>query len=156
MLSPRPMPREEAGLSMPETIASNRASGAVSRMPVAASAACGVPIALVSLVDAERQWFKARAGVDLTQTPIDTSVCALVVRERALLVIPDLSADSRTRDFSLVAGETALRFYAGYPILTSTGAALGSVCAVDVKPRPEGLTPDQSVALEALARLAAH
>ena len=113
---------------------------------------CDVPIALVSLVDSERQWFKAKVGVDVEETPIETSVCALVIRQDGLFVIPDLSLDPRTAHFSLVAQEPHLRFYAGFPIVTAAGVPLGSLCAIDVVPRPGGLTSRQAAALEALAR----
>ena len=113
---------------------------------------CDTPIALVSLVDAERQWFKAKAGVAVDETPVETSVCALAIKQDRLFVIPDLAIDPRTRDFALVAHEPHLRFYAGFPIVTSDGIPLGSLCAIDLVPRAQGLTTAQAVALEALAR----
>lgn len=112
---------------------------------------CRVPIALVSLVDADRQWFKARNGVDIDQTPLDTSVCALAIRQSGMFQIEDLSIDSRTTTMSLVTGEFHLRFYAGMPLITRDGLALGSLCAIDTKPRAGGLDQDQ---VEALALLA--
>ena len=112
---------------------------------------CGVPIALVSLVDKDRQWFKAKAGVEIDETPIDTSVCALAIRQSGLFQIEDLSVDTRTQAMSLVAGEAHLRFYAGFPLVTRDGAALGSLCAIDVEPRPGGLTDEQIVGLRMLA-----
>ena len=115
---------------------------------------CQVPVALVSLVDADRQWFKAKAGLDITETPLTTSVCALAIRQSALFVIPDLAADPRTADFEAVTGPLQARFYAGFPLITTEGAALGTLCAIDTTPRPEGLTAEQRVALEALARQA--
>lgn len=121
----------------------------------AVKALLDVPIALVSLIDRERQWFKARDGVDLKETPIDTSVCALAIRQSRLFVIHDLSNDPRTREMSLVTGEAHLRYYAGFPIITNDGVAVGSVCAIDTKPRLEDLTPAQVIALEAMARQAA-
>ena len=117
-----------------------------------AGAICDVPIALVSLVDRDRQWFKAKTGVNVTQTHVDTSVCALAIEQDALFVIPDLAIDPRTRHFSLVTQPPHIRFYAGYPIVTAGGHPLGSLCAIDVIPRPEGLTDRQALALEALAR----
>ena len=113
---------------------------------------CEVPIALVSLVAAERQWFKAKIGVDVDETPIETSVCALAIRQDDLFVIGDLAVDPRTRDFALVADSPHLRFYAGFPIVNAAGVPLGSLCAIDVTPRPEGLTARQAMLLEALAR----
>ncbi|MES2337540.1 MAG: GAF domain-containing protein [Pseudomonadota bacterium] len=114
-----------------------------------------VPIALVSLVDRDRQWFKASAGVDMCETAIDTSVCALAIRQPNLFVIHDLASDPRTAQMSLVTGDAALRFYAGFPIVTGDGVAIGSVCAIDTQPRPRGVQPEQAIALEALARQAA-
>ncbi len=79
---------------------------------------CRVPIALVSLVDVDRQWFKARAGVDIDQTALDTSVCALAIQQRDVFQIDDLTSDPRTASMSLVTGAPFLRFYAGAPLVT--------------------------------------
>jgi PAS domain S-box-containing protein len=116
------------------------------------SAICKVPIALISLVDVDRQWFKAKVGVEATQTGLDTSVCALAIRQNDVFVIEDLAADPRTAHMSLVAGDPRIRFYAGAPLITSDGYALGSLCAIDTTSRPEGLTPEQQQALKVLAR----
>ncbi len=113
---------------------------------------CGTPIALVSLVDDCRQWFKAKVGVNAEQTDIDTSVCALAIRQDEMFVIEDLSADPRTAHMSLVTGAPDIRFYAGMPLTTSEGFPLGSLCAIDVAPRPGGLDTEQTLALKALAR----
>ncbi|WP_223796176.1 GAF domain-containing protein [Sphingomonas nostoxanthinifaciens] len=113
---------------------------------------CDVPIALVSLVDAERQWFKARIGVDVRETPITTSVCAIAIRGAGLFEVRDLSIDPRTADMALVCGDPGIRFYAGMPLVTGGGMPLGSLCVIDVVPRPEGLTGPQRDALAALAR----
>lgn len=113
---------------------------------------CRVPIALVSLVDDCRQWFKAKVGVDAEQTGLDTSVCALAIRQDDVFVIEDLSADFRTMAMSLVTGPPDIRFYAGVPLTTSEGLPLGSLCAIDVVARPGGLDLDQTTALKALAR----
>lgn len=112
---------------------------------------CDVPIALVSLVDEHRQWFKAAAGTTLSQTPIDTSICALAIRQAKLFQIEDLSADERTSAMSLVTAPGGIRFYAGVPLVDYAGAALGSLCAIDVAPRPGGLTERQKAALTLLA-----
>ena len=113
---------------------------------------CDVPIALVSLVDAGRQWFKAKVGTDAHETGLDTSVCALAIRQSGIFQIVDLSSDPRTAHMSLVVDDPKIRFYAGAPLVTSEGLPLGSLCAIDVQPRPGGLTPDQSKALAALGR----
>ncbi|WP_211784161.1 GAF domain-containing protein [Falsirhodobacter algicola] len=111
---------------------------------------CRTPIALISLVHRDRQWFKARIGLDPEQTTLDQSVCAHALSETGLLVIPDMTADPRTRDNPLVTGPPGMRFYAGAPLWLN-GAALGTLCVIDTAPRPEGLTPEQATALEALA-----
>ena len=118
----------------------------------AVRAICRVPIALVSLLDGERQWFKAHSGVEVSQTPLDTSVCALVVQAGEPMVIPDLAADPRTAGMSLVTGPPRIRFYAGAPLTTKAGLPLGSLCAIDTAPRPEGLTPPELAALKAMAQ----
>src|SRR5476649_1180828 len=81
---------------------------------------CRTPVALVSLIAADRQWFKARVGIDdLSETPLNQSVCVHAIREPAILVIPDLTQDSRTRDNTLVTGGPQIRFYAGAVLRTS-------------------------------------
>lgn len=113
---------------------------------------CNTPIALISLVDADRQWFKAVAGLDICESEIETSVCAHALAKPETLNIPDLTLDPRTRDNPHVTGAPHLRFYAGAPLIAAEGVALGTVCVVDTLPRPGGLNPDQLNALEALAR----
>ncbi|WP_442681171.1 GAF domain-containing protein [Sphingomonas sp. ASY06-1R] len=113
---------------------------------------CQTPVALVSLVDADRQWFKAKVGTDVSETPIETSVCALAIQGKGLFEIRDLAADPRTADMALVRDDPHIRFYAGVPLVTAKGLPLGSLCAIDVEPRPEGLNHTQRIALEALAR----
>ncbi len=94
-----------------------------------------MPIALVSLVDAERQWFKARLGVDDRETSRDTAICAHVVASGAALEVPDVPRDARFADFPLVVGPPHIRFYAGAPLLDPDGHALGTLCVIDQKPR---------------------
>lgn len=113
---------------------------------------CETPMALVSFVGADRQWFKARIGLDACETPIERSVCAHALPSPELLVIPDLRDDERTRDNALVTGEPFIRFYAGAPLRTASGVALGTICVIDTEPRPQGLSIEQANALEALAR----
>ncbi len=117
-----------------------------------ASEICGTRTALVSLIAADRQWFKARVGFPVGETPLDQSVCAHALADTDLLVIPDLRADPRTRDNSLVTKAPFMRFYAGAPLRTREGVALGTLCVIDAEPRPEGLAPNQASALRALAR----
>ncbi|RZL27766.1 MAG: GAF domain-containing protein, partial [Sphingomonas sp.] len=82
-----------------------------------AAQTCDAPIALVSLLDGERQWFKARVGLDVCETPISQSVCQVEIDEPVLLQIPDLAEDVRTTDNPLVTGPRAFRFYAGAPLV---------------------------------------
>ena len=102
-----------------------------------AADACAVPIALVSLVDAHRQWFKARVGLAATETPRDVSFCAHALHvPDALFEIPDALLDARFADNPLVTGDPHVRFYAGVPLtLPSTGLALGTLCVIDRVPR---------------------
>jgi PAS domain S-box-containing protein len=113
---------------------------------------CRTPIALVSLVDRDRQWFKAASGLDSCETPISQSVCAHPLAQRETLNIPDLTMDERTRHNTLVTGEPFIRFYAGAPLITASGHAIGTVCVIDTVARPGGLNAEQIAALEALAR----
>ena len=120
-----------------------------------AASIIGAPIALVSLVDARRQWFKARRGLEQREMDLEQSICALLLRDAGLTVVPDLAADPRFRSNALVAGgsnEPGLRFYAGATLTTANGIPLGSLCVLDTVPRPDGLTPLQASALQSLAR----
>ncbi|WP_336886950.1 PAS domain S-box protein [Methylobacterium sp. SyP6R] len=118
-----------------------------------ASRLCDTPIALVSLVAGTRQWFKARTGFPLPQTDLGRSVCAhALAQPDALLVIPDLSRDPRTRDNPLVTASPGIRFYAGAPLRTPDGLVLGTLCVIDYVSRPEGLSDAETGDLRALAR----
>jgi GAF domain-containing protein len=117
-----------------------------------AAQACAAPVALVSLFDRDRQWFKAHVGFEPCETPLDQSVCARAVLQTDLLVIPDLTLDPRTMHNTLVTLEPHIRFYAGAPLIAPDGEVLGTLCVIDPEPRPEGLTSAQRISLEALAR----
>ena len=117
-----------------------------------ASHICATPVALVSLVELDRQWFKARVGFELCETPIEQSVCAHALGQTDLLVIPDLTADPRTSANTLVTEDPAIRFYAGAPLVTDEGQVIGTLCVIDTIPRPEGLTDQQADMLRTLAR----
>jgi diguanylate cyclase (GGDEF)-like protein len=95
----------------------------------------GVPISVVTLLDEERQWFKAKSGLDATETPRDVSFCTHTIRQRMPLVIPDATADSRFADNVLVNGAPHIRAYAGVPLVTSDGYNVGALCAIDTRPR---------------------
>ncbi|MBN4097961.1 HWE histidine kinase domain-containing protein [Methylobacterium sp. OT2] len=117
-----------------------------------AALVCNTPVALVSLVAEDRQWFKAQVGFPLCETALNASVCAYTLAAPDLLTIPDLTVDPRTRDNPLVTGEPFIRFYAGAPLRDADGQVLGSLCVIDHEPRPGGLTDRQADALRRLAR----
>jgi len=97
----------------------------------------GVPTALVTLVDADRQWFKARLGLDAEETPRELSFCAHVVARREPMIVLDTHKDPLFADHPVVVANPKVRFYAGAPLITSDGYALGTLCAVDYAPRQE-------------------
>lgn len=117
-----------------------------------ASRLCRAPIALVSLLDRDRQWFKARTGVPFCETPMSQSICAHALRAGDLLVIPDLTQDERTRANTLVTAAPFVRFYAGAALETPDLRRIGTLCVLDTVPRPDGLTAEQGEGLRALAR----
>jgi len=108
-----------------------------------------VPIALVSIVDRDRQWFKSRYGLDVPETPRDVSFCGHVVCDDRALVVGDALSDERFRDNPLVTGDPTVRFYAGLPLRTPDGHVLGTLCAIDRRPR--ALSAAQQKQIEVLA-----
>ncbi len=117
-----------------------------------ASHICGTPIGLISLVDADRQWFKARVGVSVSETSRAVSFCTHAIEQRDLFVVHDTTKDARFRNNPQVTGEPKIRFYAGAPLITPDGHALGTLCVADRVPRR--LSGEQMQALDALRRQA--
>ena len=111
---------------------------------------CDTPIALVTLIDGDHQWLKGRAGTDLTQTSREVSFCGHAILGTDVFVVPDTALDERFADNPLVIGDPNIRSYAGAPLITPDGYALGTVCVIDRQPRL--LTHEQSEALKALGR----
>jgi hypothetical protein len=111
---------------------------------------CGTPMSLVSLIDDERQWFKARVGLDTQQTPREHAFCQYAMRASDVYEVPDAASDTRFSHNPLVTGDPHIRFYAGAPLLSPEGQPLGTLCALDTVPRE--LSTDQRDALRVLAR----
>jgi GAF domain-containing protein len=112
-----------------------------------ASTICGVPIALVSIVDRDRQFFCAKVGLDVDETPRDVSFCGHAILGTQPFIVPDAAADPRFADNPLVTGPPHIRFYAGVPLMLD-GHALGTLCVIDTAPR----AADERM-LDALMRL---
>lgn len=128
------------------------AEAAFDDLTLLASQICDTPVALFTLIDGDRQWFKSAVGVEVTETPRDVSFCAHAITQSDLFIIPDAAKDIRFADNPFVTSDPNIRFYAGAPLITADGYALGTLCALDQKPRD--LSPQQQDALRALSRLA--
>lgn len=111
---------------------------------------CQAPIAVVTFVDADRQWFKSEVGLGVSETPRNVSICTHAIRNKDILIVPDLMKDERFVHNPLITGEPHLRFYAGVPLETNDGFALGTICVLDTQPRE--LDEQQKAALRSLAR----
>ncbi len=111
---------------------------------------CQVPIAMVSLLDSHRQWFKSKVGMRQEETPRDIAFCAHAILEHEPMIVRDATKDRRFAGNPLVEGEPHIRFYAGFPLVNPEGLALGTLCAVDRK--PHRLSSEQQEAMLVLAR----
>lgn len=121
------------------------------RLTRLAARSLDVPIALVSLIDSTRQWFKSRVGLDTTETPRSISFCGHAILQHALFVVPDAKEDERFADNPLVKGAPHIRFYAGCPLMAPNGHNLGTLCVIDTRPRQ--LDQDQLDVLHDLAAI---
>ncbi len=111
---------------------------------------CSAPAAAMSLVDSERQWFKAAVGTELRESAREHAFCAHTIQDTTTLVVEDATADARFAGSPLVTGEHKIRFYAGAPLITPEGHRIGALCVIDRRKR--GISSEQKTALETLAR----
>jgi signal transduction histidine kinase len=115
-----------------------------------ASRICNAPVSLISLIDAERQWFKARLGMEATETPRDTAFCSHGILNGEIFIVPDATRDERFAGNPMVTGEQGIRFYAGVPLTSQAGNNLGMLCVKDTVPR--NLNEEQQQALKILGK----
>ena len=113
---------------------------------------CDAPIGMVSLAAGDMQWFKARVGVDVPEIGPASSFCQYAMRQPGVTLVRDAALDPLFADHPLVTGESGFRFYAGAPLIDDQGLALGALCVIDTRPRPQGLNETQLMTMDVLAR----
>jgi GAF domain-containing protein len=149
MIAPRPANEAERVATLRGyEILDTEPEAAFDDLTFLASYICQTPIALISLVDSDRQWFKSKVGVSQPQTTRDIAFCSWAILETDIFVVPDASQDERFSENPLVVSDPKIRFYAGAPLMTN-GHAIGTLCVVDRVPRQ--LSPEQLQALRALS-----
>lgn len=154
MATARPMPapdHERVDALQKYAILDTEPEQAFDDLTLLASFVCKTPIALISLVDEDRQWFKSKVGLSAAETPRDIAFCSVAIQQSDVMVVPDTLQDERFCNNPLVVSEPRIRFYAGAPLINEEGYALGTLCVIDQTPREFGL--DQREALQALSRL---
>ncbi len=154
MATARPMPapdRDRVNALQKYAILDTEPEQAFDDLTLLASFVCKTPIALISLIDEDRQWFKSKVGTTATQSPRDIAFCSVAIQQTDVMVVPDTLKDERFCNNPFVIGGPKIRFYAGAPLINEEGYALGTLCVIDQTPREFGA--DQREALQALSRL---